>query len=426
MSPSSLSSSRSSKHNNGITTPQNNTSCWYHYQHLIRPKSPEDDDSERSISPIISPEKRSYLQKVHRQLNFVNTKHARIAYTENGVKASPNVFRAYSCGYRTNTPSSLSMPKQTNTLKTQNNNKLPSDAIAAAAATSPTKATTTPVTSSNGDRYGGGDAASIVVEHGDKNSHDNTVTITCFHASVAQKSYGGEKRFLCPPPAVLMRGAGYSAEVAHRSPLTLTVIHSDLESSSQTASAATMHGGGVSSEKTAAENSLFTSSSSSPLSPSSFTTHAPLECPTIFNERNIAIFKSLHVTAPQKAKSFRLQLDLIAPDQGIVPSSPLGKSSSSGADYAKVGGAYASFQSHPVAIISKPSKKTSKARNQSSCIRSGAMIAMFNRINSQTYRTKYMIVDNNTHELMAQGHNWSTFRINVISHSKAVLYWQQN
>ncbi|KAI8325605.1 p53-like transcription factor, partial [Martensiomyces pterosporus] len=197
----------------------------------------------------------------------------------------------------------------------------------------------------------------------------NQVVITCYHASVAQKSYGGEKRFLCPPPAVLMHGDGYSARGGDARP--------------------------------------------------SSSAHAPLECQTSFNERNVALFKSLHVTGMQKAKSFRLRLDLLTP------------SGASGQMYGhdhrpwQAPEVYASLESDPVAIISKPSKKTAKARNQSSCIRAGSLISLFNRINSQTFRTKYLNVDHNTNRWVAQSHNWSPLEVVVVSASGGAAHGQQ-
>ncbi|KAJ2545254.1 hypothetical protein EV175_005823, partial [Coemansia sp. RSA 1933] len=132
------------------------------------------------------------------------------------------------------------------------------------------------------------------------------------------------------------------------------------------------------------------SGSGNSVRPSS-SSHAPLECQTSFNERNVALFKSLHVTGMQKAKSFRLQLDLLIPTSiGIQLHNPHDSNRWRTPDV------YASLESDPVAIISKPSKKTAKARNQSTCIRAGSLISLFNRINSQTFRTKYLNVDHNT------------------------------
>ena len=73
---------------------------------------------------------------------------------------------------------------------------------------------------------------------------------------------------------------------------------------------------------------------------------------------------------------------------------------------------WASFSSAPVTIISKPSKKTAKTRNLASCILAGGPVSLFNRINSQTVRTKYMTIDNGT--LCASNVTWSAFTVNVI------------
>ncbi|KAJ2851880.1 hypothetical protein J3B02_003519 [Coemansia erecta] len=209
----------------------------------------------------------------------------------------------------------------------------------------------------------------------------NQVVITCYHASVAQKSYGGEKRFLCPPPAVLMCGEGGSAKVAHGSAMVLSVVKEAGESP-------TVHCGEP--------------------RPSS-SAHAPLECQTSFNERNVALFKSLHVTGMQKAKSFRLRLDLLG---------------TTAATAAAASAPYASLESGAVAIISKPSKKTAKARNQSTCIRGGALVSLFNRINSQTFRTKYLNVDHHTNRWVAQSHNWSPFSVEIVGGSPgSALYY---
>jgi recombining binding protein (suppressor of hairless) len=113
-------------------------------------------------------------------------------------------------------------------------------------------------------------------------------------------------------------------------------------------------------------------------------------------------FKFLHVTGTAKAKSFTLSLDIMDP-----PASTSGESSDNSG-----GRVWASFDSAPVTIISKPSKKTAKTRNISSCILAGGPVSLFNRINSQTVRTKYMTID--SAQLCASNVSWSAFNVNVV------------
>lgn len=174
-------------------------------------------------------------------------------------------------------------------------------------------------------------------------------TVVCLHAAVAQKSYGNEKRFLCPPPVVRVEGP-------LRQPRGQQLA---------------MHIVTETGERTNEQRSNL-------------------------DEMMHASFKTLHVSgsAGLKAKNFQLVLDVSDPD------SPLGSSP------------WASFESSQVAIISKPSKKTAKTRNMSSCILAGGPVSLFNRINSQTVRTKYMAVEQG--RLSASNSAWSAFNVTVV------------
>lgn len=180
-------------------------------------------------------------------------------------------------------------------------------------------------------------------------------TVLCLHAAVAQKSYGSEKRFLCPPPIVRIEGPVWNMK-------------------SQQLSMAVVSEGGE----------------------RSFEQRAPVD------HNLTASFKFLHVTGSAKSKSFQLSLDIAEP-----PASP-----PDGGDVANSGRIWASFESAPVTIISKPSKKTAKTRNLSSCILAGGPVSLFNRINSQTVRTKYMTVDNT--QLSASNVSWAAFNVSVV------------
>ncbi|KAH7910863.1 hypothetical protein BJ138DRAFT_1064224 [Hygrophoropsis aurantiaca] len=178
-------------------------------------------------------------------------------------------------------------------------------------------------------------------------------TVMCLHAAVAQKSYGSEKRFLCPPPVVHIQGPVWQMRSQQ---LAMSVVSEQGERSFD--------------QKTTLDNNMTGS------------------------------FKFLHVTGTAKAKSFQLSLDILEP-------SPAGESSD-----ASGGRVWASFDSAPVTIISKPSKKTAKTRNISSCILAGGPVSLFNRINSQTVRTKYMTID--SAQLCASNITWSAFNVNVV------------
>ncbi|KAJ6604544.1 hypothetical protein DFH09DRAFT_1123054 [Mycena vulgaris] len=190
-------------------------------------------------------------------------------------------------------------------------------------------------------------------------SHDPSrvmpmTTVICLHAAVAQKSYGSEKRFLCPPPVVHIEGPVWQMR---RQELSMTVV--------------------------------------SEIGERSFEQKAPLD------NNMTSSFKFLHVTGTAKAKSFQLSLEIAEPSapapEGTEP--PPGR-------------VWATFDSAPVTIISKPSKKTAKTRNISSCILAGGPVSLFNRINSQTVRTKYMTIDHA--QLCASNVAWSAFNVNVV------------
>lgn len=179
-------------------------------------------------------------------------------------------------------------------------------------------------------------------------------TVVCLHAAVAQKSYGSEKRFLCPPP--LVRIEGHPAQLRHQQ-LIMSII-------SET--------GDRTQEQRAA-----------------------------FDDNLTCSFKYLHVGNASKAKSFQLALDIAdpfsSPDAQLNSGTPR---------------TWAQFDSAPVSIISKPSKKTAKTRNVSSCILAGGPVSLFNRVNAQTVRTKYMMIENGN--LCASNVSWSAFTVSVV------------
>ncbi|KAF9298610.1 hypothetical protein BGZ88_005827 [Linnemannia elongata] len=221
-----------------------------------------------------------------------------------------------------------------------------------------------------------------VFESKDPSTRYQMTTISCLHASVAQKSYGSEKRFLCPPPIVNIQAPhdGSNSALSSRPQVTMSVIC-----------------------ETGDNNSALGQRS------------------TLEDDRT-GTFRYLYVTGTAKAKSFQLKLQVY--DRACLPNGFVAAAAGPDAEEGVVNVAdlpapYAVFDSAPIAIISKPSKKTAKARNVSSCILAGSLVSLFNRINSQTVRTKYMSVQDG--EFCAKNSTWSAFSITIVANGPCGL-----
>lgn len=78
------------------------------------------------------------------------------------------------------------------------------------------------------------------------------------------------------------------------------------------------------------------------------------------------------------------------------------------------------MQSLPMSIISKPSKKTVKSANPSVlAITSGSYIALFNRINSQTVRTKFLSCANSQFHTSS---TWSPIIIRSLDQDSVIRF----
>jgi hypothetical protein len=207
-----------------------------------------------------------------------------------------------------------------------------------------------------------------------RNSTVKKTTVTCYHAAVAQKSYGSEKRFLCPPPFVQIQGSPCDPTSAALSKV-------------QVAMSVICESG---------ENS-------------------PLGQRSTLEDDQSSTFRYLYVSGTAKAKSFKLTIQVY--DHPCLPngfvSGDAAQAQIAGQADADLPEPCATFDSQPITIISKPSKKTAKARNVSSCILAGSLVSLFNRINSQTVRTKYMSAQDG--ELCAKGSTWSAFTISIVA-----------
>ncbi|KAJ4001569.1 hypothetical protein F5050DRAFT_1331330 [Lentinula boryana] len=180
-------------------------------------------------------------------------------------------------------------------------------------------------------------------------------TVIVMSSRVAQKSYGTEKRFLCPPPTAIMIGNSWWSDVHRRGedpklcPPRVVIS--------------------ISGEPAPQEGSIEWTGSSG----KSFDVSDP---PTGTTYIGRCVGKQLFISdVDEKKKKVEALVKITAPSSDDEPERVIGI-----------------FPSRPIKVISKPSKKRQSAKNLELCINHGSTISLFHRLRSQTVSTKYLCV----------------------------------
>ncbi|KAL1691527.1 hypothetical protein GGG16DRAFT_53321 [Schizophyllum commune] len=180
-------------------------------------------------------------------------------------------------------------------------------------------------------------------------------SVIVMSSKVAQKSYGTEKRFLCPPPTCIMIGNSWWTEVGRQGEepkLTPPRVVVSISGEAQPPEGAI--------EWTGALGKTF-----EPSEPPSGTTYV-----------GRCVGKQLYISdVDEKRKKVEALAKIMAPGSEDEPEHVIG-----------------CFPSRPIKVISKPSKKRQSAKNLELCINHGSTISLFHRLRSQTVSTKYLCV----------------------------------
>ncbi|KAJ1736274.1 hypothetical protein LPJ61_000058 [Coemansia biformis] len=203
-------------------------------------------------------------------------------------------------------------------------------------------------------------------------------------SKVAQKSYGTEKRFLCPPPTILLFGdswglpvPGGDDEVTRGSDFLAAMPRISV-------SVPTSDGADAGSDLGGSRASLSSDGHLSQLEwlpmpeptpkPKAHVPHVPVPPARMPREDETVtgrfVAKQLFINdVDEKRKRVSVKVRLYDPTGQVLLNE---------------------FESRPIKVISKPSKKRQSVKNVDLCIHHGSTISLFNRLRSQTVSTKYL------------------------------------
>ncbi|XP_051788421.1 recombining binding protein suppressor of hairless-like protein [Erpetoichthys calabaricus] len=187
-------------------------------------------------------------------------------------------------------------------------------------------------------------------------------TVLILHAKVAQKSYGNEKRFFCPPPCVYLSGIGWKLK------------QEQLNAS----------GLGESSCQVTGYMGLDIASSCQMEA-------LKMNFEDVSDSKKFACAKALYISDSDKRKHFSLVLKLFFGN----------------------GQEIGSFYSRLIKVISKPSQKKQSMKNADLCISSGSKVSLFNRLRSQTVSTRYLSVEGGA--FVASARQWAAFTMTLVN-----------
>uniref|UniRef100_A0A8C0J649 Recombining binding protein suppressor of hairless-like protein n=1 Tax=Chelonoidis abingdonii TaxID=106734 RepID=A0A8C0J649_CHEAB len=180
-------------------------------------------------------------------------------------------------------------------------------------------------------------------------------TVLILHAKVAQKSYGSEKRFFCPPPCVYLTGPGWKLKQEQIKEAGFRVCgYMGLDS--------------IGSSHMETQKLNFEEQPDS---------------------KEFSCAKALYISDTEKRKHFRLVLKLFFSN----------------------GQEIGTFYSKLIKVISKPSQKKQSLKNTDLCISSGSKVSLFNRLRSQTVSTRYLSVEGGT--FIASARQWAAFTLHL-------------